>query len=154
MYPSKSNGPGLCPDCGGTTELKDGRHGLFYGCVEFPYCFGSRNFIVEIKMDNDWKEIISRRLDRLEKKPRRSTKTFWFLVWVLMNVFVIGLIGAAICCAYNWAAATHDESHWATEYPPYMSLYISIPGFFMMALSAIGAFMLGICANDKHGAAL
>ena len=43
----KASGKGRCPKCGEDTELKEGQFGKFYGCVTFPKCKGSRNFIVE-----------------------------------------------------------------------------------------------------------
>ncbi|MGN0594005.1 MAG: topoisomerase DNA-binding C4 zinc finger domain-containing protein, partial [Hominimerdicola sp.] len=29
---------GICPKCGGNLVLRNGRHGLFYGCSNFPKC--------------------------------------------------------------------------------------------------------------------
>lgn len=37
-------GPGKCPDCGGSTELRNGKFGKFYGCLKFPKCHGSRSY--------------------------------------------------------------------------------------------------------------
>lgn len=35
-------GPGPCPLCGGATETRTGRKGVFYSCVDYPACRGSR----------------------------------------------------------------------------------------------------------------
>lgn len=40
---SKPCGPGACPLCGGKTHTVKGKHGMFYGCDDFPKCKGSRN---------------------------------------------------------------------------------------------------------------
>lgn len=46
----RPSGPGRCPECRGPTEVKSGPHGKFYGCVRFPECSGSRNYVfVEAK---------------------------------------------------------------------------------------------------------
>lgn len=33
-----------CPQCGGTTALRTGRHGRFYGCKDFPRCRGAVSY--------------------------------------------------------------------------------------------------------------
>jgi len=38
-------GPGPCLKCGADTELLDGLYGKFYGCVTFPECTGSRDYV-------------------------------------------------------------------------------------------------------------
>lgn len=40
----KPGGPGPCPICKGTTSLREGKFGKFYGCNGFPTCKGSRNY--------------------------------------------------------------------------------------------------------------
>jgi ssDNA-binding Zn-finger/Zn-ribbon topoisomerase 1 len=30
--------PNSCPDCGADMVLKESKYGLFYSCVEFPFC--------------------------------------------------------------------------------------------------------------------
>lgn len=39
------SGPGSCPRCGCETKLRDGRRGRFYGCVQWPECNGSRDYV-------------------------------------------------------------------------------------------------------------
>ena len=38
-------GIGPCPKCGADTELKKGKYGKFYGCINYPSCKGSRNVV-------------------------------------------------------------------------------------------------------------
>ena len=33
-----------CPECGSPVNLKEGKHGLFYGCSKFPKCRFTANF--------------------------------------------------------------------------------------------------------------
>lgn len=40
----KPSGPGPYPICGSATKEADGKFGKFYGCLDFPYCNGSRNY--------------------------------------------------------------------------------------------------------------
>jgi ssDNA-binding Zn-finger/Zn-ribbon topoisomerase 1 len=37
-------GEGPCPHCGRDTILRQGPHGLFYGCTAFPKCSGTRHY--------------------------------------------------------------------------------------------------------------
>lgn len=34
-----------CPECGGTTRVRDGRYGRFYGCTQYPECKGTIKII-------------------------------------------------------------------------------------------------------------
>lgn len=48
---TKPSGPGPCPRCGAPTKLKEGPHGPFHGCTNFPDCRGNRNpTISEIRL--------------------------------------------------------------------------------------------------------
>ncbi len=45
-YPIKlQRGRGKCPKCGAETRPIMGRYGLFFGCIVFPKCNGSRPYI-------------------------------------------------------------------------------------------------------------
>ena len=39
----KPTGPGPCPKCNSDTVLRNGQHGKFWGCSQYPSCKGSRN---------------------------------------------------------------------------------------------------------------
>jgi DNA helicase-2/ATP-dependent DNA helicase PcrA len=52
IMPSTSEEP-RCPYCNSKMRLRNGKRGQFYGCVKFPNCKGTRDFIVyptEIKL--------------------------------------------------------------------------------------------------------
>lgn len=40
------NNDQLCPRCSSDMILRDGRHGKFYGCSQYPRCYGSRDYVI------------------------------------------------------------------------------------------------------------
>ena len=47
----RPKGPGPCPRCGGQVREIHGKHGLFYGCIHYPDCKGSRDHVVPRRLD-------------------------------------------------------------------------------------------------------
>lgn len=42
---TENNGQ-LCPRCGSSMILRNGRRGKFYGCSQYPRCYGSRDYVI------------------------------------------------------------------------------------------------------------
>ncbi len=55
----------------------------------------------------------------------------YFCFW--MSVVMIFI---AVFCLLNWIAAV-GEGGWRDKYPPYIGLYLSVPGTFAAALAGI-----------------
>lgn len=43
-----------CPVCDGAMVLRKGVHGLFYGCLKFPACRGTRSYEAELPKELEW----------------------------------------------------------------------------------------------------
>lgn len=41
-----------CPECGSPVDLKNGKHGLFYGCSNFPKCRFAESY--DVCAGNEW----------------------------------------------------------------------------------------------------
>lgn len=39
----KASGEGPCPKCEGPTKKRSGPYGMFYGCMNYPQCKGTRS---------------------------------------------------------------------------------------------------------------
>lgn len=68
----------LCPDCGGKMVSRTGKYGVFWGCVKFPECKGTRDNQGRSKVDREkWKAEQLEKDDSDEMTSKERAKKNW-----------------------------------------------------------------------------
>lgn len=62
----------LCPDCNKKMISRIGKYGVFWGCIDYPDCKGTRDNQGRSKADREkWKD------EQEEKKEQEDTSSEW-----------------------------------------------------------------------------